>query len=125
MPCPPAVRQANCGVHSLDEVHRGHLSRRVRAARHYARIGLPFTAPARILLYSSCQPAGPPGIGINGRKAMNLSRRDLAAAGVLVLGAAAFAGPGLANAEDEAAVKKAVEELKAAWLNRTRRRSTR
>ena len=47
---------------------------------------------------------------------MNLSRRDLAAAGVLTLGAAAFAGRGLANTEDEAAVKKAVEELKAAWL---------
>jgi len=48
---------------------------------------------------------------------MNLSRRDLAAAaGVLALGAAAFAGPVLADTEDEAAVKKAVEELKAAWL---------
>ena len=48
---------------------------------------------------------------------MNLSRRDLAAAvGVLALGAAAFAGPVLANTEDEAAVKKAVEEFKAAWL---------
>ncbi len=48
---------------------------------------------------------------------MNLSRRDLAAAvGVFALGAAAFAGPVLANTEDEAAVKKAVEELKAAWL---------
>ena len=48
---------------------------------------------------------------------MNLSRRDLVyAAGVLVLGASAFARPGLANTEDEAAVKQAVEELKAAWL---------
>ena len=48
---------------------------------------------------------------------MNLSRRDLAAAaGVFALGAAVFAGPVLANTEDEAAVKKAVEELKAAWL---------
>jgi ketosteroid isomerase-like protein len=48
---------------------------------------------------------------------MNLSRRDLAAAaGVLALGTAAFAGPALASAEDEAAVKKAVEEVKAAWL---------
>jgi ketosteroid isomerase-like protein len=48
---------------------------------------------------------------------MNLSRRDLAAAaGVFALGAAAFAGPVLANTEDEAAVKKAVEEMKAAWL---------
>src|SRR6516225_2600119 len=48
---------------------------------------------------------------------MNLSRRDLAAAaGALALGVAAFAGPVLADTEDEAAVKKAVEELKAAWL---------
>jgi ketosteroid isomerase-like protein len=48
---------------------------------------------------------------------MNLSRRDLAvAAGVLALGAAVFAGSVLASAEDEAAVKKAVEELKAAYL---------
>jgi ketosteroid isomerase-like protein len=48
---------------------------------------------------------------------MNLSRRDLAvAAGVLALGAAVFAGPVLASAEDEAAVKKAVEELKVAYL---------
>ena len=48
---------------------------------------------------------------------MNLSRRDLAAAaGVFALGAAVFAGPVLANTEDEAAVKKAVEELKAAYL---------
>jgi ketosteroid isomerase-like protein len=48
---------------------------------------------------------------------MNLSRRDLAAAaGVFALAAAAFARPVLANTEDEAAVKKAVEELKAAWL---------
>jgi ketosteroid isomerase-like protein len=48
---------------------------------------------------------------------MNLSRRDLAAAaGVLALGGATLAGPVLANPEDEAAVKKAVEELKAAYL---------
>jgi len=48
---------------------------------------------------------------------MNLSRRDLVdAAGVVALGAAASAEPGLANTEDEAAVKQAVEELKAAWL---------
>ena len=44
-------------------------------------------------------------------------RPDLAAAaGVFALAAAAFARPVLANTEDEAAVKKAVEELKAAWL---------
>jgi ketosteroid isomerase-like protein len=48
---------------------------------------------------------------------MNLSRRDLAAAaGVFALGVAGFTGPLLANTEDEAAVKKAVEELKTAWL---------
>src|SRR5437868_11701948 len=48
---------------------------------------------------------------------MNLSRRDLAVgAGVLALGAAAIAGPLQANPEDEAAVKKAVEEWKAAYL---------
>jgi hypothetical protein len=48
---------------------------------------------------------------------MNLSRHDLAAAaGVLALGAAGFAGPVLADTEDEAAAKKAVEELKGAWL---------
>ena len=47
---------------------------------------------------------------------MNLSRRDLAAAAaVLALGAAAFTSPVLA-AGDEDAVKKAVEEFKAAWL---------
>jgi len=48
---------------------------------------------------------------------MDLSRRDLAvAAGVLALGATAVTGPALAAAEDEAAVKKAVEEIKAAYL---------
>ena len=56
---------------------------------------------------------------------MNLSRRDLAgSAGVFALGATAFAGPVLANTEDEAAVKKAVEEWKAAYL-KTRRSSRR
>ena len=48
---------------------------------------------------------------------MRLSRRDLtAAAGVLALGAAVSAGPVLADAQDEAAVKQAVEEFKTAWL---------
>ena len=48
---------------------------------------------------------------------MNLSRRDLAvAAGVFALGGAVFARSALANTEDEAAVKKAVEELKTAYL---------
>ena len=47
---------------------------------------------------------------------MNLTRRDLAAAGTLALGAAAFAGPAMASAEEEAAVKKSVEELRTAWV---------
>jgi ketosteroid isomerase-like protein len=47
---------------------------------------------------------------------MKLSRRDLAAAAALALGTAAFAGPVLANAEEEAAVKQAVADFKAAWL---------
>jgi ketosteroid isomerase-like protein len=48
---------------------------------------------------------------------MDLSRRDLAvAAGVLALGVGALAGPALASAEDETAVKKAVDDMKAAWL---------
>src|SRR5436190_8081379 len=75
------------------------------------------STPHQILLYRPCQPAALPGAGINGRRAMNLSRRDLAAAaGVLALVAAGVARPVLANTEDEAAVKQAVEELKAAWL---------
>jgi ketosteroid isomerase-like protein len=50
---------------------------------------------------------------------MELSRRDLAAAaGVLALGVAAFTGPVLADAADEQAVKKAVEDFKAAYLNK-------
>ena len=47
---------------------------------------------------------------------MDLSRRDLAAAAaVLALGTAVLAGPVLA-AGDEDAVKKAVEEMKAAYI---------
>ena len=50
---------------------------------------------------------------------MDLSRRDLAAAaGVLALGAAAFTGPALAAAEDEAAVKKSVDELRLAVVKK-------
>jgi ketosteroid isomerase-like protein len=50
---------------------------------------------------------------------MELSRRDLAAAaGVLALGVAAFTGPVLADAADEQAVKKEVEDFKAAYLNK-------
>src|SRR5215472_14747384 len=55
-------------------------------------------------------------LALRGGRAMRLSRRDLTAAGVLALGAAASAGPVLADAQDEAAVKQAVEEFKTAWL---------
>ena len=47
---------------------------------------------------------------------MALTRRDLAAAGVLALGAAAFMGTARAEAADEAAVKAAIEEMKVAYL---------
>jgi ketosteroid isomerase-like protein len=47
---------------------------------------------------------------------MQLTRRHLAAAGVLALGASNLIRPALADAADEAAVKKAVEELRTAWL---------
>ena len=47
---------------------------------------------------------------------MNLTRRHLAAAGVLALGASNLIRPALAEAADEAAVKKSVEELRTAWL---------
>ena len=47
---------------------------------------------------------------------MALTRRDLAAAGVLAVGAAAFIGAARADAADEAAVKAAVEEMKVAYL---------
>jgi len=50
---------------------------------------------------------------------MDLSRRDLAvAAGVLALGATAVTGPALAAAEDEAAVKKSVDELRLAVVKK-------
>src|SRR5947199_508487 len=90
--------------------------RRLRSRHRCALLAV--SAPRQILDYTRpCQPAALPGAGINGRRAMNLSRRDLAAAaGVLALVAAGIAGPVLANTEDEAAVKQAVEELKAAWL---------
>jgi ketosteroid isomerase-like protein len=48
---------------------------------------------------------------------MELSRRQLAAAGVLALGAATLIGSAQASPADEAAVKEAVEELRTAWLN--------
>ena len=47
---------------------------------------------------------------------MPLTRRDLVAASVLALGATALIGPARAEATDEAAVKQAVEEMKAAYL---------
>lgn len=49
---------------------------------------------------------------------MNLSRRDLAAAGALAFGATALIKSGSAQAAgaDEAAVKQAVEDLRAAWV---------
>lgn len=49
---------------------------------------------------------------------MELSRRDLAAAGILAFGATALIGSARAEGGDEAAVKKTVEELKAAYLNK-------
>ena len=49
---------------------------------------------------------------------MELSRRDLAAAGALAVafGATSLIGPALAESGDEAAVKKAVEEYRIAYL---------
>jgi ketosteroid isomerase-like protein len=48
------------------------------------------------------------------RKAMNMTRRDLAVAGVLALGAVALVAPATADAAEEAAVKDAVEALRKA-----------
>ena len=47
---------------------------------------------------------------------MNLSRRHLAAAGALALSAPTLILSAHAQAGDEAAVKKAIEELRTAWL---------
>jgi len=47
---------------------------------------------------------------------MPMTRRDLAAAGALFVGTTALIGPAHAEAADETAVKKAVEEMKTAWL---------
>src|SRR5882757_3450131 len=52
----------------------------------------------------------------NGRIAMKLTRRDLAAAGVFALSAAALSVPAMAATEDEEAVKQAVEALRKAIL---------
>jgi hypothetical protein len=47
---------------------------------------------------------------------MNLSRRNLAAAGALALGATTLIRSAHAEAADETAVKTAVEELRMAWF---------
>ena len=47
---------------------------------------------------------------------MQLTRRHLAAAGALALGASNLIRPALAEAADEAAVKKSVDELRTAWI---------
>jgi len=47
---------------------------------------------------------------------MALTRRDLAATSVLALGAVALIGTARADAADDAAVKQAVEAMKAAYL---------
>src|SRR5215208_2584535 len=49
-------------------------------------------------------------------EAMELSRRDLAAIGVLALGSTSLIGSARAEGGDDDAVKKTVEELKAAYL---------
>jgi ketosteroid isomerase-like protein len=51
---------------------------------------------------------------------MTLSRRDLAVAGALAVafGATSLVGPALAEGGEEAAVKKAVEEMRTAYLNK-------
>jgi ketosteroid isomerase-like protein len=54
---------------------------------------------------------------------MELSRRDLAVAGVLALGAASLGAvgliaPALAESGDEATVKKAVQEMRTAYLDK-------
>src|SRR6266851_3806273 len=51
-----------------------------------------------------------------GGKAMQMTRRDLAAAGALALGASAFIRSAQAEAGDEATVKTAVEEFRTATL---------
>ena len=47
---------------------------------------------------------------------MTMTRRDLAAAGALALGAAAFIPGARADSGDEAGVKKTVDEMKTAYL---------
>ena len=52
----------------------------------------------------------------NGRIFMNLTRRDLAAAGVFALSATTLIVPAMAATDDEEAVKQAVEALRKAIL---------
>src|SRR5438128_5823183 len=52
----------------------------------------------------------------NGRIAMNLTRRDLAAAGVFALSATTLIVPARADADEEEAVKQAVDALRKAIL---------
>ena len=47
---------------------------------------------------------------------MELSRRDLAIAGMLALGVASLIPPALADSEDD--IKKAVAEMRAAYLDK-------
>ena len=61
----------------------------------------------------------------NGRIAMNLTRRDLAAAGVFALSATTLIVPAMAATNDEEAVKQAVDALRTAISNKTRRSSKR
>lgn len=49
---------------------------------------------------------------------MELSRRDLAVAGVLALGATSLIGPALAQSGDEAAVKQVVQDMRKAYLDK-------
>ena len=56
---------------------------------------------------------------------MNLSRRNLVAAGALTLGAPAVIRSAHAESADEAAVRKAVEELRMAWFKQDKAESRR
>jgi len=49
---------------------------------------------------------------------MELSRRDLAVAGAFAFGAMSLIGPARAEGGDEAAVKKAVADMRTAYLNK-------
>jgi ketosteroid isomerase-like protein len=53
---------------------------------------------------------------------MNLSRRHLTAAGALALGALPLIRSALAESADEGTVKKAVDDLRAAWIKQDKAR---